>query len=107
MDNTFMIIIVIAIAIVTILHLFFFLSFGKKRHEAVLGDLRKVSSVINDISGSVTNNERQAVSRDNSLRSLISRNQQKLENNISQSSKSNESRIEYMEERVTNEIQLR
>lgn len=105
MDNTFMIIIVIAIAIVTILHLFFFLKLGKKRYEAVLGDLRKVSSVINAISGSVANNERQAVSRDNSLRSLISRHQQKLENSISQSSKSNEARIEYMEERVTNEIQ--
>ena len=104
MDNTFMIIIVIAIAIVTILHLFFF-EIWKKRHEAVLGDLRKVSGVINDIYGSVANNERLAVSRDNSLRSLISRNQQKLENSISQSSKSNEGRIEYMSERVTNEIQ--
>lgn len=78
---------------------------GKKRNEALLCELRKVLSGINTISGSVTNNERQAVSRDNSLRSLISRNQQKLENNISQSSKSNEGRIEYMEERVTNEIQ--
>lgn len=105
MDNTFMIIIVIAIAIVTILHLFFFLRLGKKRNEALLCELRKVLSGINTISGSVTNNEKQAVSRDNSLRSLISRNQQKLENNISQSSKSNEGRIEYMEERVTNEIQ--
>lgn len=105
MDNTFVIIIVIAIAIVTILHLFFFLRLGKKRNEALLCELRKALSGINTISGSVTNNEKQAVSRDNSLRSLISRNQQKLENNISQSSKSNEGRIEYMEERVTNEIQ--
>ena len=85
--------------------IFLYLWLGKKRNEAVLDELRKVLSGINTISGSVTNNERQAVSRDNSLRSLISRNQQKLENSISQSSKSNEGRIEYMSERVTNEIQ--
>lgn len=93
--------VILALAVI----IFLYLWLGKKRNEAVLDELRKALSGINTISGSVTNNERQAVSRDNSLRSLISRNQQKLENNISQSSKSNEGRIEYMEERVTNEIQ--
>lgn len=103
-DNYFIcvsIYIILALAVITFLYLWL----GKKRNEAVLDELRKVLSGINTISGSVTNNERQAVSRDNSLRSLISRNQQKLENSISQSSKSNEGRIEYMSERVTNEIQ--
>ncbi len=93
--------VILALAVI----IFLYLWLGKKRNEAVLDELRKALSGINTISGSVTNNERQAVSRDNSLRSLISRNLQKLENNISQSSKSNEGRIEYMEERVTNEIQ--
>lgn len=103
-DNYFIcvsIYIILALAVI----IFLYLWLGKKRNEAVLDELRKVLSGINTISGSVTNNERQAVSRDNSLRSLISRNQQKLENSISQSSKSNEGRIEYMSERVTNEIQ--
>ncbi|MBR5585189.1 MAG: hypothetical protein IKW36_03000 [Alistipes sp.] len=103
-DNYFIcvsIYIILALAVI----IFLYLWLGKKRNEVVLDELRKVLSGINTISGSVTNNERQAVSRDNSLRSLISRNQQKLENSISQSSKSNEGRIEYMEERVTNEIQ--
>lgn len=93
--------VILALAVI----IFLYLWLGKKRNEAVLDELRKALSGINTISGSVTNNERQAVSRDNSLRSLISRNQQKLENSISQSSKSNEGRIEYMSERVTNEIQ--
>lgn len=93
--------VILALAVI----IFLYLWLGKKRNEAVLDELRKALSGINTISGSVTNNERQAVSRDNSLRSLISRNLQKLENNISQSSKSNEGRIEYMSERVTNEIQ--
>ena len=93
--------VILALAVI----IFLYLWLGKKRNEAVLDELRKALSGINTISGSVTNNERQAVSRDNSLRSLISRNQQKLENSISQSSKSNEGRIEYMSEQVTNEIQ--
>lgn len=93
--------VILALAVI----IFLYLWLGKKRNEAVLDELRKALSGINTISGSVTNNERQAVSRDNSLRSLISRNQQKVENSISQSSKSNEGRIEYMSERVTNEIQ--
>lgn len=93
--------VILALAVI----IFLYLWLGKKRNEAVLDELRKALSGINTISGSLTNNERQAVSRDNSLRSLISRNQQKLENSISQSSKSNEGRIEYMSERVTNEIQ--
>lgn len=93
--------VILALAVI----IFLYLWLGKKRNEAVLDELRKALSGINTISGSVTNNERQAVSRDNSLRSLISRNHQKLENSISQSSKSNEGRIEYMSERVTNEIQ--
>ena len=105
MEDNFYICVSIYIILALAVIIFLYLWLGKKRNEAVLDELRKVLSGINTISGSVTNNERQAVSRDNSLRSLISRNQQKLENNISQSSKSNESRIEYMEERVTNEIQ--
>ena len=105
MEDNFYICVSIYIILALAVIIFLYLWLGKKRNEAVLDELRKVLSGINTISGSVTNNERQAVSRDNSLRSLISRNQQKLENNISQSSKSNEGRIEYMEERVTNEIQ--
>lgn len=105
MEDNFYICVSIYIILALALIIFLYLWLGKKRNEAVLDELRKALSGINTISGSVTNNERQAVSRDNSLRSLISRNQQKLENNISQSSKSNEGRIEYMEERVTNEIQ--
>ena len=105
MEDNFYICVSIYIILTLAVIIFLFLWLGKKRNEALLCELRKVLSGINTISGSVTNNERQAVSRDNSLRSLISRNQQKLENNISQSSKSNEGRIEYMEERVTNEIQ--
>ena len=105
MNEDFIICVSLFVILALALIIFLYLWLGKKRNEAVLDELRKALSGINTISGSVTNNERQAVSRDNSLRSLISRNQQKLENNISQSLKSNEGRIEYMEERVTNEIQ--
>ena len=101
MEDNFYICVSIYIILALALIIFLYLWLGKKRNEAVLDELRKALSGINTISGSVTNNERQAVSRDSSLRSLISRNQQKLENNISQSL----GRIEYMEERVTNEIQ--
>lgn len=105
MNDDFFICVSLFVILALALIIFLYLWLGKKRNEAVLDELRKTLSGINTISGSVTNNERQAVSRDNSLRSLISRNQQKLENSISQSSKSNEGRIEYMSERVTNEIQ--
>ena len=85
-DNYFICVstyIILALAVIISLYLWL----AEKRNEAVLDELRKVLSGINTISGSVTNNERLAVSRDNSLRSLISRNLQNLENNISQSSK--------------------
>lgn len=102
--------IVILLGIATLI--FLYLWFGKKRNERVLNelnsiliDVRRGLGAINTMSTNVNANERQAVSRDNALRSLISTNQQKLENGISKYSKSNESQIVVLSERVVNEIQ--
>ena len=102
--------IVILLGIATLI--FLYLWFGKKRNERVLNelnsiliDVRRGLGAINIMSTNVNANERQAVSRDNALRSLISTNQQKLENGISKYSKSNESQIIVLGERVVNEIQ--
>lgn len=102
--------IVILLGIATLI--FLYLWFGKKRNERVLNelnsiliDVRRGLGAINTMSTNVNANERQAVSRDNALRSLISTNQQKLENGISKYSKSNESQIIVLGERVVNEIQ--
>ena len=102
--------IVILLGIATLI--FLYLWFGKKRNERVLNelnsiliDVRRGLGAINTMSTNVNANERQAVSRDNALRSLIYTNQQKLENGISKYSKSNESQIIVLGERVVNEIQ--
>lgn len=102
--------IVILLGVATLI--FLYLWFGKKRNERVLNelnsilvDVRKGLGAINTMSTNVNTNERQAVSRDNALRSLISTNQQKLENGISKYSKSNERQIFSLSERVVNEIQ--
>ena len=102
--------IVILLGIATLI--FLYLWFGKKRNERVLNelnsirvDVRRGLGAINTMSTNVMANEKQAVSRDNALRSLISMNQQKLENGISKYSKSNESQIVVLGERVVNEIQ--
>lgn len=106
----FHMLIVILLGIATLI--FLYLWFGKKRNERVLNelnsiliDVRRGLGAINTMSTNVNANERQAVSRDNALRSLISTNQQKLENGISKYSKSNESQIIVLGERVVNEIQ--
>ena len=59
--------------------IFLYLWLGKKRNEAVLNDLKKVLDGINTVSCSVNNHERSTVTRDNTLRSLVSKNQQKLQ----------------------------
>ena len=92
--------VILALAIV----IYLFYDLGKKRNEAVLGELKKVLAGINTVSSSVNNHEKTAVSRDNSLRSLVSKNHQKLESVISQSSNTNASRIGCLEERIVNVI---
>ena len=104
MNDSFFIYVSLFVILASAVIIFLYLWLGKKRNEAVLDELRKVLSGINTISGSVTNNERQAVSRDNSLRSLISRNQQKQESCINQLQKNNEYQIVFMGDRITNEI---
>ena len=84
--------------------IFLYLWLGKKRNEAVLNDLKKVLDGINTVSCSVNNHERSTVTRDNTLRSLVSKNQQKLESVINQSSNTNIGRIGCLEDRIVNEI---
>lgn len=71
---------------------------GKKRNNKVLSEINRVFGSINVI-------EKSANSRDSSLRSLISKNEQKLGNAISQSVRNNEGRMGCLEDRIINEIQ--
>lgn len=84
--------------------IFLYLRLGKKRNEAVLEELKNVIDGINLVSSSVNNNERSAITRDNTLRSLVSKNHQKLESVINQSSNSHIGRIGFLEDRIINEI---
>ena len=97
--------IVLFIAFVLVVNICLHIWLGKKRNEDVLSELKKVLSGINSISGNVLNNEKSAVSRDNTLRSLISKNQQRIENAITQASKNSDGRFNYLEERVIGEVQ--
>jgi len=78
---------------------------GKKSNGKILSDLNEVLNSLNAVSSTVNNNERNAASRENSLRSLISKNEQKLVNVINQTAKNNESRVASMEDKIVNEIQ--
>ena len=71
---------------------------GKKRNNKVLSEINRVLGSINAI-------EKSANSRDSSLRSLISKNEQKLGNAITQSVRNNEGRLGCLEDRIINEIQ--
>ena len=71
---------------------------GKKRNNKVLNDIRAILSGINSM-------EKSANFRDSSLRSLISKNEQKLGSAISQSIRNNEGRLGRLEDRIINEIQ--
>ena len=71
---------------------------GKKRNNKVLNDIRAILSGINSM-------EKSANFRDSSLRSLISKNEQKLGSAISQSVRNNEGRLGRLEDRIINEIQ--
>jgi len=101
----FIYLIVLFIVFVLVVNTSLHIWLGKKRNKDVLSELKKVLSGINSISGNVLNNEKSAVSRDNSLRSLISKNQQRIENTITQASKNSDGRFNYLEERVIGEVQ--
>lgn len=110
MSADFYMVILILFALVILMGLYLWL--GKKRNERVLNeinrvliDVRKGLGGINTITINVSATEKQAVARDKSLRSVISTNQHKLENSISECSRSTESQINFMEERVVHEIQ--
>lgn len=93
------------IASIVITTMILYISLGKKRNEAILNKLKEVLAGINTVSGSVNYHERSAVARDNTLRSLVSKNQQKLESVINQSSNTIIGRIGCLEDRIINEIQ--
>lgn len=90
-DLIFLVVLFIAFVLVVDIWL------GKKRSNKVLSDIRTVLSDINSL-------EKSANSRDSSLRSLISKNEQNMRNAISQSSRNNESRLGCLEDRIINEI---
>lgn len=71
---------------------------GKQRNNKVLSEINRVLGSINAI-------EKSANSRDSSLRSLISKNEQKLGNTISQFVRNNEGRLGCLEDRIINEVQ--
>ncbi len=96
--------IVIFIALIAIATLVLYIILGKKRNEDIIYRLRRVHDELNTISRSVITHEKSAVTRDSSLRSLISANEQKIEKTINQSFKNNDGRIGCLEDRLFNEI---
>lgn len=86
---------VLFIAFVLVVDICLHLWLGKKRNNKVLTNIRTILSSI----------EKSANSRDSSLRSLISKNEQILGSAISQSIRNNEGRLGCLEDRVINEIQ--
>lgn len=89
---------ILFIAFVLVINICLHIWLGKKRNNKVLNDIRAILSGINSM-------EKSANSRDSSLRSLISKNEQKLGSAISQSVRNNEGRLGCLEDRVINEIQ--
>lgn len=89
---------ILFIAFVLVFNICLHIWLGKKRNNKVLNDIRAILSAINSM-------EKSANSRDSSLRSLISKNEQKLGSAISQSVRNNEGRLGCLEDRVINEIQ--
>lgn len=89
---------ILFIAFVLVINICLHIWLGKKRNNKVLNDIRAILSGINSM-------EKSANSRDSSLRSLISKNEQKLGSAISQYVRNNEGRLGCLEDRVINEIQ--
>ena len=96
---------VLFIALVVIITLILYIRLGKKRNDAIHQELKKVLAGINTVSSTVNNHEKSAISRDNSLRTLVSKSQQKLVSSIDQSADVSIGRIGCLVDRVVNEIQ--
>lgn len=103
MENVFFYIVVF-IALIATATMVLFLILGKKRNEDIVYRLRNVHEDLNTISRSINTHEKSAVTRDTSIRSLISSNEQKIEKIVDQSFKKNDGRIGCLEDRLFNEI---
>lgn len=104
MNDDFFICVSIFIILALVAIIFLYLWLGKKRNQAILDEFKNVIYGINTVSSSVNNHERSVVTRDNTLRSLVSKNQQKLESLINQSSSATFGLIRCLEDRIVNEI---
>lgn len=96
--------IVILISILVIVLLVLYIILGRKRNQKILFDLGKVLGRLNTIANSVTNNEKSAVSRDNSLRAFVANKEQLIENAINHADSNNTGKIGSMEDRIVKEI---
>lgn len=96
---------VLFIGLTVIINVILYIRLGRKRTLRTQAKLSEISGSIDKVINIIHGYECSAITRDNSLRSFASKNQQKLENAINQSAKNNEDRIGQMENRIVNEIQ--
>ena len=86
--------------IVLFLILILYLVLGSLRHQEVLYDMRQLTYKVKDLSDRIANNQQSAISRDKSLRSLLSKNHGQLATSLN----NNFDRVSCLEDIVVNEI---